>query len=74
MSVDSADALSTTLLPKGVVPVSDSPFPKERLPLFSRGSWSEADRIAQVYGARVEILDRPAGRAVLPLRDSTKDC
>ncbi len=48
MSVDSADALSTTLLPKGVVPVSDSPIPKERLPLFSRGSWSEADRIAQV--------------------------
>ncbi len=30
------------------------------------------DRIEQVYGARVEILDRPAGRAVLPLRDEWK--
>lgn len=28
-----------------------------------------AERVAHVYGARVEILDRPAGRAVLPLRD-----
>jgi len=27
-----------------------------------------AERIAQVYDARVEVLDRPAGRAVLPLR------
>jgi len=26
------------------------------------------DRIAEVYGARVEVLDRPDGRAVLPLR------
>ncbi|MFD3811528.1 ABC transporter ATP-binding protein [Rhodococcus sp. NPDC058639] len=31
------------------------------------------DRIGQVYGARVEVLDRPAGRAVLPLRDPWKD-
>ncbi|MGW0023100.1 ABC transporter ATP-binding protein [Rhodococcus sp. NPDC003383] len=28
-----------------------------------------ADRIAQVYGARVEVLDRRDGRAVLPLRE-----
>lgn len=27
------------------------------------------DRIAQVYGARVEVLDRRDGRAVLPLRE-----
>ena len=27
-----------------------------------------AERIAQVYDARVEVLDRPAGRAVLPSR------
>ncbi|WP_373280963.1 ABC transporter ATP-binding protein [Nocardia higoensis] len=27
------------------------------------------DRIAEVYGARVEVLDRPDGRAVLPLRE-----
>ena len=55
----------------------------ERLVLLDRGhvvadgapdDVLTADRIAQVYGARVEILDRPAGRAVLPLRDSTKDC
>lgn len=29
------------------------------------------DRIAEVYGARVEVLDRPDGRAVLPLRGGT---
>lgn len=28
-----------------------------------------ADRIGQVYGARVEVLDRRDGRAVLPLRE-----
>lgn len=28
-----------------------------------------AERLAQVYDARVEVLDRPDGRAVLPLRD-----
>lgn len=31
------------------------------------------DRIGQVYGARVEILGRPAGPAVLPLRDAWKE-
>ena len=27
-----------------------------------------AERIAQIYGARVEVVDRPGGRAVLPVR------
>lgn len=31
-----------------------------------------AERIASVYGAKVEVLDRPAGRAVLPLRSDGK--
>lgn len=30
-----------------------------------------AERVAQVYDARVEVLDRPDGRAVLPMRDPT---
>jgi iron complex transport system ATP-binding protein len=54
----------------------------ERLVLLDRGrvvadgvpaDVLTAERIAHVYGARVEILDRPAGRAVLPLRDATKE-
>ncbi|EFV91185.1 ABC transporter ATP-binding protein [Dietzia cinnamea P4] len=30
-----------------------------------------AERVAQVYGARVEVLERPDGPAVLPLRDGS---
>ncbi|MEE2034765.1 ABC transporter ATP-binding protein [Rhodococcus chondri] len=54
----------------------------ERLVLLDRGrvvaDGAPADvltveRIAHVYGARVEILDRPAGRAVLPLRSAQKE-
>ncbi|WP_413247680.1 ABC transporter ATP-binding protein [Rhodococcus sp. Z13] len=30
------------------------------------------ERVAAVYGARVEILDRPSGRAVLPLRGASE--
>ena len=49
----------------------------ERLVLLDRGrivadgrpdEVLTADRVSQVYGARVEVLDRPDGRAVLPLR------
>ncbi|MFZ2174216.1 MAG: ABC transporter ATP-binding protein [Rhodococcus sp. (in: high G+C Gram-positive bacteria)] len=32
-----------------------------------------AERIGEVYGARVEILDRPGGLAVLPLRHAPKE-
>lgn len=32
-----------------------------------------AERIAAVYGARVEVVDRPDGRAVLPLRRVRQD-
>jgi iron complex transport system ATP-binding protein len=50
----------------------------ERLVLLDRGrivadglpaDVLTVERIADIYGARVEVLDRPAGRAVLPLRD-----
>ncbi len=55
----------------------------ERLILLNRGrvvadgvpeEVLTVDRIADIYGARVEVLDRPAGRAVLPLRDHPKEC
>lgn len=31
------------------------------------------ERIAEIYGARVEVLDRPTGRVVVPLRNGRKE-
>lgn len=54
----------------------------ERLVLLDRGRVAAdgpaaavltAERVAAVYGARVEVLDRPDGRAVLPLREPRPD-
>jgi len=37
------------------------------------GAVLTADRLAAIYGARVEVLDRADGPAVLPLRDTRKE-